>query len=330
MEYHRAQVRKFPGFRECTVADAEKLAAWLAGEVCQGERRPERVREELLQRCRQEGIEQPAPGRTSRIIGSGLREAKKALVAKVTGRVPAQVAARMNALIAGAGDDDDAEDEPGEDGRALFARIKDDPGNVSLATVREEVAKLAAIRAIGLPSGVFAGIAPKVVASWRDRAAAEFPSHLREDHPEEIKLMLLAALLYCRGPGDHRHPGGSADRHGAQDQRPRRTAGGRRVRRRPETGAGQGEHLVQGHRGGGGRPGRGRGGHDRWIIVTSCSHRERVVAAIRAGDKFVKNRGYFAARRSCMSSGPNRWFSAGNSPVRGPLTVDTAAASAAR
>ena len=198
VEYHRAQVRKFLGFRECTVADAEKLAAWLAGEVCQSERRAERVREELLQRCRQEGIEQPAPGRTNRIIGSGLREAEKALVAKVTGRIPAQVAARMNALIAGAGDDD-AEVEPGEDGRALFAQIRDDPGNLSLATVREEVAKLAAIRAIGLPSGVFAGIAPKVVASWRDRAAVEFPSHLREDHPEEIKLTLLAALLYCRG-----------------------------------------------------------------------------------------------------------------------------------
>lgn len=194
VEYHRAQVRKFLGFRECTVADAEKLA----GEICQGERRPERVREELLKRCRQEGIEKPAPGRTNRIIGSGLREAEKALVAKVTGRIPAQVDARMNALIAGGGNDD-AEDEPGEDGRALFAQIRDDPGNVSLATVREEVAKLAAIRAIGLPSGVFAGIAPKVVASWRDRAAMEFPSHLREDHPEEIKLTLLAALLYCRG-----------------------------------------------------------------------------------------------------------------------------------
>ena len=55
VEYHRAQVRKFLGFRECTVTDAEKLAAWLAGEVCQSERRAERVREELLQRCRQEG-----------------------------------------------------------------------------------------------------------------------------------------------------------------------------------------------------------------------------------------------------------------------------------
>ena len=47
VEYHHAQVPKFLGFRECTVADTEKLAAWLAGEVRQGERRPERVREEL-------------------------------------------------------------------------------------------------------------------------------------------------------------------------------------------------------------------------------------------------------------------------------------------
>jgi hypothetical protein len=46
---------------------------------------------------------------------------------------------------------------------------------------------------------VFADIAPKVLTGWRDRAAMESPSHLREDHPEEIKLTLLAALLYCRG-----------------------------------------------------------------------------------------------------------------------------------
>ena len=197
MEYHRAQVRKFLGFRECTVADAGKLTEWLAGEVCQRERRPERVREELLRRCGAEGIEQPAPGRMHRIIGSGLRQAEKILVATVSGRIPEQVTAAMTALVAEAAGDEDEEMPCGDD-RALLARIKDDPGNVSLNTAREEVAKLAAIRAIGLPSAVFAGIAPKVIAGWRDRAAVEFPSHLR-DHSEEVKVTLLAALLYCRG-----------------------------------------------------------------------------------------------------------------------------------
>jgi Domain of unknown function (DUF4158) len=30
IEYHRAQIRRFTGFRECTDADAEKITAWLA------------------------------------------------------------------------------------------------------------------------------------------------------------------------------------------------------------------------------------------------------------------------------------------------------------
>ena len=38
-ERHRKTVRTFPGFRECSVADAEKLTAWLAEEVCSRQRR---------------------------------------------------------------------------------------------------------------------------------------------------------------------------------------------------------------------------------------------------------------------------------------------------
>lgn len=58
------------------------------------------------------------------------------------------------------------------------------------------MAKLAVIRSIGLPAGLFADIAPRVLAGWRDRAAMESPGHLREDHSPEIKLTLLASLLY--------------------------------------------------------------------------------------------------------------------------------------
>ncbi|MGH3671467.1 MAG: DUF4158 domain-containing protein [Pseudonocardiaceae bacterium] len=55
VEYHRAQIRAFRGFRECTVADAEKMAAWLAEHVCQSERRPERVREQCWGTCAPSG-----------------------------------------------------------------------------------------------------------------------------------------------------------------------------------------------------------------------------------------------------------------------------------
>jgi TnpA family transposase len=207
-EYHRAQIRTFLGFRECTVADADKHTAWLAEHVCQRERRPERVREELLRHLRDERIEPPAPTRLGRIIASALRQAEQALTVRISGRIPAEVAARMLALIAEASDDPDdpgeaAADEgsentkDGEDGREVFAAIKADPGNVSLKTTQEEVAKLQAIRAIRLPARLFVDVAPKVVVGWRARAAVEAPSHLRA-HPEPTKYTLLAALLYCR------------------------------------------------------------------------------------------------------------------------------------
>lgn len=57
IEYHRAQVRSRSGFRECTVADADKLTESLAVEVCERERHPDQVRAVLLDRCRAGGIE---------------------------------------------------------------------------------------------------------------------------------------------------------------------------------------------------------------------------------------------------------------------------------
>ena len=45
---HRADVRRYFGFRECSVADADKAAEWLAANVCEKERQAGRVREELL------------------------------------------------------------------------------------------------------------------------------------------------------------------------------------------------------------------------------------------------------------------------------------------
>jgi hypothetical protein len=60
-----------------------------------------------------------------------------------------------------------------------------------------EIGKLDAVRAAGLPDGLLSGIAPKVIAAWRARAAVEAPSHLRS-HPRPLMLTLLAALVYER------------------------------------------------------------------------------------------------------------------------------------
>ncbi|MGH3905118.1 MAG: DUF4158 domain-containing protein [Pseudonocardiaceae bacterium] len=56
IKYHRSQIRKALGFREATVGDEDKLAAWLAEHVCPVELSEDRLRE----------ASGPVPGRAHR------------------------------------------------------------------------------------------------------------------------------------------------------------------------------------------------------------------------------------------------------------------------
>src|SRR5450755_979404 len=120
----RGEIRGYTGFRECSVADAEALAGWLAEHVTSGERRPERVRDELILRCRAELIEPPTPERVSEIARSALYQAEQALLALIADRLDAVVVGRLEALIAVSDDDDENEN--------VLGLIKAAPGNVSL------------------------------------------------------------------------------------------------------------------------------------------------------------------------------------------------------
>jgi hypothetical protein len=145
------------------------------------------VSEELILRCRAELIEPPTPERVSEIARSALYQAEQALLALIADRLDPVVVARLEALIAV---NDDEEEN-------VLGMIKAAPGNVSLETMLVEISKLEAIRAIGLPGGLFRGIDARIVAGWRAPAAVESPVHLRE-HPQPTKLALLCALLYLR------------------------------------------------------------------------------------------------------------------------------------
>lgn len=191
-EYHRAQIRAHLGFRECSVADAEKLTEWLAGEVCVAERRPSMVRDELLAQCRTERIEPPTPSRIDRVVRSALARAEQMLTTRIVGRLPAEVVARLRGLVTVDEPDDDA-----DGAGSVLGLIKSVPGNVSLESMLTEIRKLQAVRAIGIPAAVFADVAPVVVSAWRTRAAVESPSHLRS-HPEPLMLTLLAAFVHIR------------------------------------------------------------------------------------------------------------------------------------
>jgi TnpA family transposase len=196
IERQRAQIRAALGFRECTVADGEKLTAWLAEHVAEVERRPELVRQELLARCRMEHVEPPTTGRVERIVASALRQAEEALCVRIASRVSADATTRTEALIVPSERTSEEEDEPEQDALPL-GFIRADPGNVSLDSMLTEIEHLLVVRSVGLPAGLFVDVAPKVVAAWRARAAVEAPSHLRV-HAAPLRLTLLAALLVSR------------------------------------------------------------------------------------------------------------------------------------
>jgi TnpA family transposase len=188
-EYHRSQIRRAMGFRRFALDDEAKLAGWLAEEIAPVELSDDRLREALLARCRSERIEPPA--RVDRILGAAR--------AAVSDRFTTAVMARLSmATIAGletlAGIGVDGQDPASG---AWLAELKADPGRVSRDTLRGELGKLARVRALGLPDQLFAGWSDKLVAAWRARATAEYPSDLRA-HDPAVRLTLLAALAWTQ------------------------------------------------------------------------------------------------------------------------------------
>ena len=189
---HRHEVRAHFGFRLCAEEDGAKVAEFLAAGAAQRERRYELVKEEFLAECRLRSLEPPSADQTDRYVRSALSQAGKLLAGRVAGRPTSETIGKLLTLI-GAGDDRGEGEEPD-----LLRKIKSSPGAVSLATMLGEIGKLTAIVSFGLPDGLFADVAPRVVREWRDQAMTESPSHTRS-HPPELQVALLSALLYCRG-----------------------------------------------------------------------------------------------------------------------------------
>ncbi|MDL4772889.1 hypothetical protein [Actinomadura xylanilytica] len=128
-------------------------------------------------------------------MASALHNAEVTWSARIASRLSPAATQRICALV-GIGDHADDESGAAEEhtaegsmaaddaGSSVLALVKSAPGNVSLESMMTEIRRLEAVRSIGLPEGLFADVAPKVLAAWRARAAVEAPSHMRT-HPRE-------------------------------------------------------------------------------------------------------------------------------------------------
>lgn len=201
-ERHRAELRELLGFRECTVPDQEAAVEWAVAEVTTAEQRPDQVRDELLGWLRRCGVEPPTTGRLERMVASARDRGERVLFERVAARLPVGVRERLNALVIGVPDEPDNEGVARGSGTAavsgqMLAWVKTDPGRLSLNTMLDEIAKLETIRAIGLPDGLLADVAVRIVSAWRVRAAVQAPSHLR-GLGARTRWVLLSALLAQR------------------------------------------------------------------------------------------------------------------------------------
>ncbi len=189
---HRAQIRAGLGFREPTAGDEDKLADWLAAEVCPTELNRDRLRLALLARCRQERVEPPGPSRIERILGAAEAMSERRFTTRTAARLTPDAATRLRELIT-AGDPDEGADG----GSGFLQELKADPGQPGLETLLGEITKLERVRAIGLPPGLFVDAPEKLVAAWRSRATRMYPSDFAKA-PAPVRLTLLAALCQVR------------------------------------------------------------------------------------------------------------------------------------
>jgi hypothetical protein len=199
MEYHRAQIRQQLGAREASVADGDALRMWLCDQVLSTTHRPEHLREALYQRCRDLRLEPPTPDRVERLIRSAVHQFETQLGDQVLHCLSPSTRQQLDALLAA--------DEPTEDdtqtaaplglGRAVLHDLRADSGRATLENLLREMTKLERVRALELPPALFDHLAPKVLQSYRQRAAVEAPHELRR-HPEPLRMLLLAAFCHCR------------------------------------------------------------------------------------------------------------------------------------
>lgn len=194
-ERHRAEIRALAGFREATVADAERLEDWLSGHAAAIGAVLDQLGALLEKRCRELSIEPPAADRVNRIVRAAIRAHDERFCAAILDRLVPATRGRLEALLRPAGDEFGGPPSDQSTGTipALLLWLRSDPGKPSLASVQDALAKLELIREIGLPADLFDRVLPHELDRYRRRVAVEAPYELRR-HPDAARLTWLAAF----------------------------------------------------------------------------------------------------------------------------------------
>lgn len=192
--YHRSQIREFLGFRKAKVSDARAVVEWLIEKVLVTEASLEHLHEIVKEQFLSLKIEPPTSGRIERLIRSALRTYETNFFDSIGQKLSAETCINIDKLLDTSATE---EEEQSTVKISLFRHLNSDPGKASLDSLLCEISKLEQLRQIGLPENLFAQISPKVLQTYKMRAATEPPRELRW-HPEPIRYTLVSAFCWLR------------------------------------------------------------------------------------------------------------------------------------
>lgn len=206
IKQHRAEIREMFGFRTVTLSDSVALSDWLITEILPNEQRFEALQEQVYQQFRTLHIEPPTAKQIERLIKSSIYQQETKFCHQTYSQLTPTIIEQIDILLkteeASKTETTTSDNqEPKKTTLPLkisdFAFLKTDPGPVGLESFLTEIEKLKQIRSIGLPPDLFDGISPKLIKTYRQRAATETPYHLRQ-HPPTIRYTLMAAFCVQR------------------------------------------------------------------------------------------------------------------------------------
>jgi TnpA family transposase len=184
---HLFEIRQHTGWRFPTGQDKDDLERWLRREAAFEVQDAERLMDYACQRLRHLRVELPAERELQRVVDAALKGFFQDIHRRIAEAMPAEVRNRVDALLVG----------PGSGVFSAFEKLKVDPGRPGVDNLQAEIAKLRAIRIIGLGNGPFAGVPLKVLQILKRRATKETASEMR-DHLDDIRYALMGCFLHVR------------------------------------------------------------------------------------------------------------------------------------
>lgn len=197
---HRAEIRKFFGFREHTADDLQAISHWLTDKVLSCNHDIAVLKERVYAELRQRKIEPPVDNTVETLIRSALHNHEQRFFAQTLQSLSSTSISRMDAMI-----DDwaDAEDEVTEEQgseepeRMTFRKINMGPGRANRKNLEDEIKKLKELRMLELPNDLFKNVPPKILRKYRLRVVSEKLVEIRR-HPPEVRYTLLSTFFWSR------------------------------------------------------------------------------------------------------------------------------------